>query len=143
MNDTVNNSGERLCRDATPRDRRNQLRFILLGLGWAVTLVGCKLVVARELLPEGPALWIVAVLPAIVAVFAVLAFVHYLREADELERSIQLQAMAVAMGSGFVAWSGVVLLEEAGAPITDWPLVYLIVVASYVISYHAGQRRYR
>ena len=64
----------------------------------------------------GSAAWVLAVLPNVLAAGALLAYLRFLRMADELTRLIQLQALAVGFGAWlfyYMAWE---LLEGAGAP---------------------------
>ena len=68
---------------------------------------------------EGSAAWVVAVLPNVLAVGVLLAYLRFLRMADELTRLIQLQGLAVGFGALFFLSMGWELLEAAGAPPLD------------------------
>lgn len=134
----------RYCADMTARDRRNLWRYLWILFAWAVCFVGSSWLIEVDLLSTGPMGWVVAVVPSLVAVFAVVAYGRYLRDADELQRAIQLQALALAVCAGFVVWPAVQLIERLGAPIGDWPSVPLLtMVVFYVIGVLLSRRRYQ
>jgi hypothetical protein len=68
--------------------------------------------------PGGTA-WVVALLPDLFALGVVLAYVRFLRGADELMRRVQLEGLALGFGAGFFFAMGYRLLERAGAPGLD------------------------
>ena len=79
--------------------------------------------------------WIVALLPSIVATFAVFAYWRYLREADELSRAIEVKALALAVTVGFVVWPAIELLEASGVPLkVGSSLTALVMIVSYSIA---------
>ena len=69
-----------------------------------------------------------------------LAFRRFLREADELQRRIQLEALALGFGAAVVGAAAYRLLERAGA--TDVSDVIMILAVGYSVGVIAGQRRY-
>lgn len=105
----------------TAADRRNQALFLAWTFAWmlsftlaAQTLKGNLSGLGLEV--EGSAVWVVAVLPNVLAVGTLLAYLRFLRMTDELARLIQLQGLAVGFGALFflsMCWE---LLEAAGAP---------------------------
>ena len=143
MNAATESSAPIACADTTPRDRRNQYRFLGAIFVWAVIFVAASFVLKRELLAPGPAAWLLAALPIAIGVAVVLAFARYLSQADELQRVIQLQALALGFGAGWVAMSGYPLLVELGAPAFDPGDYTLVMIVFYVIGYLHGLRRYR
>ena len=145
MNHTATDSfWVRYCGDMTARDRRSLRRYLWILFAWAVCFLAASWLVKVDPFSSGPLGWAVAVLPSIVAVFAVIAYGRYLREADELQRAIQLQALALAVCAGFVVWPAVQLIERLGAPIGEWPSVTLLtMVVFYVIGILRSRRRYQ
>lgn len=132
-----------LCGDTTARDRRNLARFAAITAGWAVTFVGGAALLRRELVPEGPLAWGLAGLPAVLSVFVVLAYARFLREADELQRSIHLGALALGFGGGWLAVAGYRLFELLGAPYVDRGSVAVVMAVTYTLGLVAGRVRYR
>ena len=113
----------------TAADRRNQALFIAWSFAWmlcftaaAQTLKGNFSGLGLEV--EGLAAYVVAVLPNVLAVGALLAYLRFLRMADELTRLIQLQGLAVGFGVLFFLSMGWELIEAAGAgPLDDAQLI--------------------
>ena len=131
------------CTDTTPRDRRNRLRIVWMSLAWAACLVGASLLIKRDLLPAGPTPWLVAALPSVAGIFVLIAYGRFLREADELQRIVQLQALAVGFGGTFFALVGYMLLERLGAPAAELEHVALVMTLLYSVAVLLGWRRYR
>lgn len=116
------------------RDRHNQRRVVLWSLAWALSFVAVTLVIEKEWLPFG--LTIAAVIgTAIIGVATVLAYRRFLAETDELRRKIEVEALAVAFGVGFVGVQSYWLLVVKGAaPATG----FIYVLAAMVLTYSAG-----
>jgi hypothetical protein len=108
------------CGDATPRDRRNLRRYQTAMVLFAVTYVASAFLVSAGAVSRGGPGWVVAWLPSVVALLPVVAFVRFLAEADELQRLIQLQALAMGLTAWFVLWPALRLLGRLGVPISDW-----------------------
>ena len=118
-----------LARDTTPKSRRSERQIPAMALVWAVSLVGSTFLLTIERL-SGPIAWLVAALPSIAAVFVLVAFLRFLQAADEVQRTIQLQALALACGGGFFLITGYRQFEKLGAPATDdllavFPFLYI------------------
>ncbi len=128
--------------DCTPHDWRNLRRFMLVGAAWVVTFVGGSWLLRGGLADGGFIAWIVAALPAPAAVLAVLAYGRYLRETDEFQRMIHLQALALGFGGGWLALAGWRLFELAGAPRLDRGDVLLVASIVFTVALLLGRRRY-
>jgi hypothetical protein len=131
------------CADTTPRDRRNSLRVVATLVVWAAVFVAVTYALRKELLPSGPVSWIVAALPSVLMVVAFLAYADYLRKADELQRRIQLHALALGFGAGWLALCGYPLFERLGAPPLDAGDYVVVMAAFFTLGMVLGQRRYR
>lgn len=142
--ETTNETSRDSCMGGAARDRRNQWRFTWLLAAWAVFFLASTYLIAGEYVANEPLGWLVAALPSVVAVFAVLAFWRYLNEADELARAIELRALAVAVSAGFIVWTASDLLGKSGVPIGDWPNpVVLVMIGGYVVAKLLSGRYYR
>ena len=105
--------------EITPRDRSNQRRYGVWMMLWFISLIGTQTLFGyrRDVVPSA-IYWFVAALPLFVAAVAIWFWVRYLREADELQRRIQLNALALAFGVTFVwiatylAMAGAARLEQ-------------------------------
>lgn len=103
----------------------------------------------------GPTLWgestSAATWAAIVANLAVgigwiVAFTRYLRAIDELERKITLEALAVALGAGWVVGFGYVVAEDADLVPTQVDAAAALPVfmgIAFMAAVLAGRLRYR
>lgn len=133
----------RRCAGSTPQNTRNQLRFAGFTLGWALVFVGCSFVIKRDLLPEGSIRWVVAALPSVAAVFLVGAFLRFLNEADEFQRLVQLQSLAVGFGGSFFFLTGYAIFERVGAPAIDFSDAAAIMPVLYAVGIFVSAWRYR
>lgn len=139
----MTNSTNVSCSGSGGRDLRNSLRYLLAIFVWAIFFTGGSQLIKRGLLAEGPAVWIVALLPTIAAIFVVLAYLRFLREADELQRIIQLKALAIGFGGTFFAVSGYRMLERAGAPPADLGDFTLVMAVLFSLGSVLGTWYYR
>lgn len=128
--------------DSTPRDRRNLLLCILALGAWAVTFVGGAWLLRSDVAGVGALPWLVAALPTVFGLAAVLAYGRYLYQADDFQRMIHLTALGVGFGGGWFAVAGYRLFELLGAPRLDRGSVIMIMAALYVVGLFVGMRRY-
>jgi hypothetical protein len=131
---------------APPALRRRYLReFLPPMVGYMVALV-----ISLTLLKQVEAEWlraIVALLPLPPIAFAMRAIVRYIRDTDELQRQIELEAVSIAtalvsmlyLAGGFLQAAKVVDIAASAAMIWVFPLVCLVYgVAKILVS-----RRFR
>ena len=125
------------------RDRRNQLRLVGWIFAWAATWVLASAAISRGWVPGGAAAITVTLLHVLLGGAMMLAYRRFLREADELQRRIQLEALALGFGAALVGAAAYRLLERAGAiGATDVSDVIMILAVAYSVGVLAGQRRY-
>ncbi|MEM7353851.1 MAG: hypothetical protein AAF657_23830 [Acidobacteriota bacterium] len=131
------------CGDTTRRDWRNLMRVMwTLGV-WAVCFAGGSQLIKRGLLPEGPISWLVAALATVAGLFVILAYGRFLSQADELQRLIQLQALALGFGGTFFAIAGYRMFERLGAPPADLGDFTMVMAILYSLGSVLGWKRYR
>jgi hypothetical protein len=127
-----------------PSDRPNERRLIAWGLAWAVTWAGASLAIKWGWLPSGAPAVAATILSTLLGVGQIVAYRRLLREADELRRQIELEAMAFSLGVGVVGGFGYWLLAQSGTvsePDVLW--VLLAMVAVYPLGLVFGYRRFR
>ncbi len=91
------------CGTATPTDARNNRRILVSSLVWVVAFLA-SLMAMERLGDTSLAVSSAAMVVAVAAWIPVVrSFLRFIRETDELTRSIQTQAMAVAFGAGLLA----------------------------------------
>jgi hypothetical protein len=103
-------------------DQRNQYNYLAWAGVWALSFLLANLLLkghlpelGLDLEVEGPMAWAVAAGSNVLLACALIAFLRFLRTADELARLIQLQALAVGFGAWFFLTVGWMLFEAAGA----------------------------
>ena len=131
------------CAGATPQERRHLWFAIGVLLIWAICLTAANQLIKRELVPEGPISWILAAVPQIVAIFALLVYARYLRSCDELQRLVQLEALALSCGVTVFGLAGYPLFVRLGAPPASLNDFTLVMAVAYALGIVLGWARYR
>lgn len=129
------------CGDLTALDRRNQWRYVFWALAWMASFVGATFLL-KQSWAAGTIGYVVAFLPNLPGVGAVMAFVHFLRHADELQRKIQLEALGWGFGCGAIFMIGYQLLERAGLPRIDTSSPLMVMVVCWAVATIVVARRY-
>lgn len=129
--------------DMPERDVHNLQRFTGWALAWAVSFIAATFLLVSGKVPAGAPALIVAVIPIALGLATVWAYVRYLREADELQRKIHLEALALGFGAGAVFMMGYRLLERVGAPELDMNDAFLVMVLVWSVWQVVAARRYR
>ena len=130
------------CANMPAGDRKRLARATWLLAAWAVAYVAAGLSLSRGLVPSGAAAYVAAAVPIALSIAGVLTWVHFLRHADELQRKIQLEAMALGFGAGFVVSYGLGVLVRAGLPPVDATTPFTAMVLCYVLGILVSGRRY-
>ncbi|MDO8908560.1 MAG: hypothetical protein Q7W55_08675 [Pseudohongiella sp.] len=128
---------------ATPRDWKNRKRYTLLLAVWAaVYLVSTYLITTQ--LGDSPWRWLAAGTPLLFALVAAAAYWHFLINADELTRAIELKALALTVVAGFVVGHTMTLFASSGVDVVEeWNITVLAMVACYCYGQAKGARDYR
>ena len=131
------------CGDLTANDRRNLMRFNYWSLAWMLLWALALVAVKRLEIFHGAPGWALAALTVVPGVVALRTYVTFLREADELLRKIQLEALALAFGTGVLFMMSWRLVEALGGPQLDisQPVVVMFVV--WALAQWLVARRYR
>lgn len=130
-----------LC-SSRQRDRRNLRRFTLWVFLWALSFVLSTLGIKKEWWP--PAGEFVAVAStALLGLISVLLYRRFLTETDELQRKIEIEALALAFGVGVVGGLSCWFLVLGGTvPGTDLIYLFLAMIVTYSVRVLVGRRRY-
>ncbi len=126
----------------TAADRRNQYWFLGWMFAWAVSFVAATWALVG-LEPDGAAAWLVAAGPNVFSVAALLAYLRFLRMADELLRQIQLEGLALGFGAGVLFAVGYQLLVLAGAPQAQLSDLAGVMMVAWAVGQLLATRRYR
>ena len=132
------------CGDLTAQDHRNLMRYNLWCLAWALLWVAASMAVKRWGAPlQGLPGWLLAAVTVVPGIVAIRAYFVFLREADELLRKIQLEALALAFGTGALFMMTWRLIERVGGPKLDVSDPVLVMFVVWALAQWLGARRYR
>lgn len=136
-----------LCEVAPAGVRRRYNREMFLAMGAYVVAVLVTVSVLRAGGPDGTLRVLVALLPVPPIAFVLRAMVRYIRDADEMQQRIELEAVSIGtalvcmvyMAGGFLQSAKVIDIPSAPAMIWVFPLV----CAAYGIAKLVVIRRYQ
>jgi hypothetical protein len=86
--------------------------------------------------------WVLVILPLGIGVFAVRAYLHFLKEADEMIRQIHLGALALGCTLGIIVGTGLGLFAQVPGSFEDaGPFIWMAIVAGYSIGMIRASRK--
>ena len=112
------------------QDRDNEKRVNLYAMFWALGMIGVAACVAFLDLPVWLN-WMLATIPAAFGLLTMKFYLKLLREADEMLRQMQLEAMAIGFGTGLIVGNTLVMLEfprEWIAPAIVVPMAFAFAI---------------
>ena len=123
--------------------QRNQIVVVGWLFLWQLAFLLATVALRKAWVPAGPVAILVAILPTLLGVAMLFAYKRFLRRSDELQRKIQLDALAFGFGSGLVAAVAYQLLERAGAGFgAEVADLAAFMMVAYAIGVLLGTRRY-
>ncbi|MDB4805271.1 hypothetical protein OAH16_01575 [bacterium] len=131
--------------DSTAQTKKNTIRLFFWSVAWVLATAGASF---------GPkSLWEFNTLPTILGVLVhigigfgmIRMFKQYLLGLDELQKKIQLDAMALSLGIGLVIGSSYELLEDIKLIPFEPEIPHLLILMSltYVVGTVLGHRKYQ
>ena len=143
--------------DITAQTKKNTLRLFFWTVAWVLATAGWAGISTSAFFEQiafgSKNLWNFKTLLIIIAVLVhiglglgmIRAFKQYLLELDELQRKIQLDAMALSLGIGLVLGSSYELLEDIKLIPFDPEIPHLLILMSltYVVGAVLGHRKYQ
>ncbi|MGI9222536.1 MAG: hypothetical protein ACR2QS_16030 [Woeseiaceae bacterium] len=123
---------------------RNTVRLALWTIAWVLTLAMATF---------GPLLlWESGTLPSVIAIAVnlaagvgmIIAYKNHLRGLDELQRKMQLEAMALSLGVGLIAGLGFSTMDIANLISFDAEISHMVMLMSitYAIGLAISRRKY-
>ena len=105
----------------TPRDKINIRRNGWWCAAWAGSMFLMWYLIGQDrgLVPQGLLTWLIAVVPVVIGALVIRSYTRFVREADELQRTIQLNALAISFGVMIIAMTTYPALVRIGAPGID------------------------
>ena len=130
------------CATERPEDRRNN--WIATGLLaiWAFTYVLASALIRGDRIQEGLPTYAVALVPIVLSMVAVAAYMRFVLRADELLRKMSLEAFSFGFAGGFVATFALDLAEKAGFGPFDISTPMLAMAACWILGFLVAARRY-
>jgi hypothetical protein len=126
----------------SPRDARNIRVFNTWLLAGMLCFVAVTILLGGKILQPGPLAWALAIVTIVLIAMAVRSYVLFLRDADELLRKIQLEALSLSFGAAALFMLGWRLLERLGAPKLDVDDPFLVMAVVWAAGQWYGFRRY-
>lgn len=133
-----------ICSKGLPaRDINNANRVNLLAVLWVLSLMASSLLSQYLSLPT-LAVSILFIIHTGIGIAMVFAYKRFLTELDEMERKIQLDALALSVGITIISFSSYSILDKNGI-LPELNLAYLIALMAltYIVGIIAGRIRYR
>lgn len=119
---------------------KNRIRLLGVVFTYAIVGVGSGWAIGHL---QAPWKYLVAILPALPALWFAALFARHVGEMDELQRRIQLEALAFGFSAGVILTLGYGFLQHAGLPIPNWIWVWPLMGSCWLIGKLVAQRRYR
>jgi hypothetical protein len=110
-------------------------------LAYAVVLILSIWLIQQN--PDAPWRYAVALAPVVPALFAVFAFVRFLRRMDELQRRIQLEALGLSFGATGILTFAYGFLENVGLPPISFIWIFPAMIALWGLGGALAAARYR
>jgi amino acid transporter len=120
---------------------RSQIEIGLALLAYLMLLIGSVTLLRAN--PEASWRYVVAVVPVLPAALVVFLFVRRLSQTDELQKRIQTEAFAFALGATALLTFTYGFLEGAGMPHLNWTFILPLIAGLWGIGTAIFTFRYR
>lgn len=131
------------CTNLPKRDIKNANRVNFLALLWALSLALITFAFKKNLIESNLLIGLTFLLHTAIGIFMVLSFKHMLKELDEMEKKIQLDALALSVGTTIICFSSYSLLAKANIlPPLNSAYLIMLMALTYVAGIMIGRVRY-
>jgi hypothetical protein len=120
-----------------------QVKFAAAMIAYGIVLAASVFILRNNPDPDAPWRIPVALAPIVPAMFLIMAFTDYMRGMDELQRHIQLEAIAFGFGGTATITFGYGFLQGIGFPLLNWTFVFPLMIGLWGIGVAIAGRRYR
>lgn len=136
---------EAICAKGLPkRDVKNANRVNLLTLFWALTLMISTFLSENELLNSGLAITLVFCIHTLIGIAMLTSYRHFLIQLDEMERKVQLNALALSVGIAIISFSSYSILENSAiVPPLNAAYLIVLIALTYIVGIIKGRISYR
>ena len=132
-----------LACSGTANDRRNQYRFVGWCVAWAVAFTAASRLLKSDYEISSQIAWLAATVPNIFGALAVLAYLRFLRSADEFLQKLQFEGLAIGFGISIIFALGYQLFELVGAPMIRTDDFLLVMMVSWMVGQTCTIWKYR
>ena len=136
---------EAICAKGLPkRDLKNANRVNLIALLWALTLMLSTYLSEIGMLESSLLLGIAVAVHSFVGISMLLSYKHFLTQLDEMERKVQLDALALAVGVAIISFSSYsILANTATVPPLNSAYLIALIALTYMVGIIKGRLAYR
>ena len=107
-----------------------------------LSFCGMTIGLSEKWLKAGPIAYVLTAVTIVFMLMAAWSFTEFLRNADELLRKIQVEALALSFAAGGVFMLAWRLCERLGAHKLDVDDPFLVMIIVWAIGQYAGYKRY-
>ena len=133
-----------ICKNLPARDIKNANLVNLWAFAWAANLAVISYISKYEWYSATLPITAAFVLSSGIGVGMILAFKRFLKELDEMERKIQLDALALSVGVTLVVFGGYSILNKAGvAPELQASSLIVLIALTYMAGIIVGRISYQ
>lgn len=125
-----------------PSDLANMRRTTIWMITWTLSFAVATVLLALHVVKALPLTIAVATAPTLLGIGVIRSFLRFLREADELMRKVQMEAIGWGFGAGLVFMLGYRLFERIGAPHLDIVAPFVVMLFATAIGQFVAWRRY-
>lgn len=135
---------EAICAKGLPkRDLKNANRVNLLALLWAGTLLLSTYLIENQSLSTGIVTMLFS-LHSLIGIFMLVSYRHFLVQLDEMERKVQLDALALSVGVTIIFFSSYsILANSAIVPTLNAAYLIALMALTYMFGIIKGRINYR
>ncbi|NNF67148.1 MAG: hypothetical protein HKM98_06535 [Gammaproteobacteria bacterium] len=124
-------------------DHRNQLRFTAWVFFWGVSFVVATKLLKSDTVIATPLTWLIILIPTVLGLAALLSYLKFLRNTDEMLRKIQMEGLAIGFAVGVLGSWSYSLLETVGAPKISAVDLSAVMMITWALGQLYGTWRYR
>lgn len=127
--------------DRNKRAKRAYTRRIAVLMTTYVVLIAVAMPVVN-VAESQPVRYAAALVPMVPLAFLPAAMIRHLADLDELQRRIQLEALAIGFAGGSFLTFSYGFLQNAGAPAVSWHFVWPVYALCWIAGNTVARRRY-
>ena len=130
--------------DAPAASKKYHALIMLWLLAWVGSMVAVSKAEARGVFDSDALSMLAIALHTLIGVGVIVVYMKFLQELDELQRRIQLNALALAMGVGLVgSFTYSLLVQAAFVQDPEMEVLIMLMSGAYTVGLLLGRRQYQ